>query len=88
MKTFEIYAGLGGGFGGPEYQITEEFECESDAEEYACQLAQDVYYSYEGLHGILDIEEIMECNECSEEDAYEIQKYDIDSWIEYYVTEV
>lgn len=52
MAKYNIYAGMGGGFGGPTYQDTDEFESEQAANEYARELAIEDYNSYEGYHGI------------------------------------
>lgn len=52
MTKYNIYAGMGGGFGGPVYHCTDEFENKEAAEECARELAIEDYQSYEGYHGI------------------------------------
>ena len=57
---FEIYAGLGGGFGGASYIEIIEVNTREEAEEYARQCAIDDYESYEGSHGILSRDDVFE----------------------------
>lgn len=45
MKQFNIYAGLGGGFGGASYRGTGEFKSLADAEQEAYELAIEEYQS-------------------------------------------
>lgn len=91
MLRYNIYAGLGGGFGGPQYMGTGEFESEDEALEVAYALAREEYESYEGYHGILDWYDVAKENDLdpdSEEDYYLINEYydeEIENWIEYYV---
>lgn len=85
---YNIYAGLGGGFGGPTYQGTGEFSDEDSAIDYAYQMAIEEYQSYEGFHGILDWDDVAEQEELdpeTESDSID-QAYvdEIESWIEYY----
>lgn len=91
MPWFKIYAGLGGGFGGANYQGTYEFDTHEDAEQAAYEQAVKEYKSYEGNYGIMDWEECKEA--CIDEagwdsdddsvDAY--YQEEIESWIDYYV---
>ena len=85
---YNIYAGLGGGFGGPTYQGTGEFNDEDSATDYAYQMAVEEYQSYEGYHGILDWHDVAEQEELDpeedEEDIDAIYQEEIESWIEYY----
>ena len=85
---YNIYAGLGGGFGGPTYQGTGEFDNEDSAIHCAYELAVEEYQSYEGYHGILDWSDVAEQEELdpeTESDSID-QAYidEIESWIEYY----
>ena len=57
MPYFKIYHGLGGGFGGANYDYTDEFPSLSEAEQTAYQHAIEDYQSYEGMHGLLDYDE-------------------------------
>ena len=87
---YNIYAGLGGSFGGATYQGTGEFKSEEDASEVAYAIAREEYESYEGYHGILDWHDIAEANDLDpdDEDNYdeisELYNEEVESWIEYY----
>ena len=86
---YNIYAGLGGSFGGATYQGTGDFESREAAEETAYQYAVEEYEMYEGSHGIRSWANIAD-EECLdyEEDECEINEmYDdeMESWMEYYV---
>lgn len=97
MSLFNIYAGLGGSFGGAVYRETMEFNTLDEAEDYAYQLARDEYESYEGLHGLKswgDIADEMNFDpedEMSQDMEEEISDYyieEVEQWIEYYVVPV
>lgn len=94
MKEYKLYAGLGGGFGGAEYQDTVECASLADAEMGAYELACEIYWSYSGMYGLpsySDIEadpEAYGLDEYSDEAAEEILQEDLESWIEYYAEEV
>lgn len=60
MRQYEIYAGMGGGFGGAQLHGIYEFSSAQEAERYAYDLAFDEYQSYEGSHGILSRDEVYE----------------------------
>ena len=60
MKKYEIFAGMGGGFGGAMSHGIYEFRNLREAEQYAYNLAFDEYQSYEGSHGILSWEDVYE----------------------------
>lgn len=91
---FEIYAGLGGGFGGASYIETIEANTREEAEEYARQCAIDDYESYEGSHGILSRDDVFEDliesfgEEPLEEDVDLKYMEEVEGWITYYVEEV
>ena len=57
MPFFKIYHGMGGGFGGDQYDYTGEFKDREEAQEEACRLAREDYESYEGASGILDYDD-------------------------------
>ena len=57
MAWYKIYAGLGGGFGGPTYHGTYEYKSAEEALKDAYRLAEEEYQSYEGSHGILSYED-------------------------------
>lgn len=91
---FEIYAGLGGSFGGASYIETIEANTREEAEEYARQCAIDDYESYEGSHGILSRDDVFEDliegfgEEPLEEDVDLKYMEEVERWITYYVEEV
>ena len=83
MPKYRIYAGLGGGFGGLVYQETIEANSQEEADDAAFEAACKVYNSYEGMYGIRDISEIMEEEDCGEEDAEGVYNDERDGWLEY-----
>ena len=87
MKKYRLYSGLGGGFGGAVYQETVECATQEEANDAAYELACQDYESYAGTNGIRDFAEIMEEEDCSEEEAEQIYNDDRDSWIEYWAEE-
>lgn len=100
MAKYNLYAGLGGGFGGYQYHCTEECDSKTEAEEIARMLAIEEYQSYEGLHGILSEEDIREqyCEEnglnedelspADEDEISDMYQEEIESWITYLVTTI
>ena len=88
MAKFEIYAGLGGGFGGAQLQETVEGITLEQAETWAYELACEEYDSYAGMHGLRNINEIMEDEDCDEDTAWEYFEEDRNSWIDYYAVEI
>ena len=88
MKKFKIRYGLGGGFGGPG--DWEEIEAENldEAEFEAWCMACEVYESYTGLYGIRGVDEIMEEEGFTEEEALDEYHEDRESWIEYEAEEI
>lgn len=100
MAKYNLYAGLGGGFGGYQYHCTEDYDSREDAEKAARELAIEEYQSYEGMHGILSEGDIREqyCeenelteDELTQEDEDEISgmyQEEIEGWLSYLVTTV
>ncbi len=85
-KLYSIFAGLGGGFGGERF--IETFKgTEEDAEKCAYEKACEEYDSYEGLHGLRTINDIMEEDNLDEEEAEEIYNQERESWLCYYIKE-
>ena len=89
---YDIYAGLGGGFGGATFQVTEEHIDEDSATEAAYEIAVEIYRSYEGMHGILCWEECKEIleeewDEVTDEDVNDYYREEVEGWIEYYAVE-
>lgn len=94
MKRYNIYAGLGGSFGGTTYQYTTDCKDYNEAEDLAYQAAIEEYESYEGLY----VKSWYECAEeyCEEEGISmdEIEDYndvidqiyieERDGWIDFY----
>lgn len=95
MAEYNLYAGLGGGFGGAVYVATEDFNSFEDAEARARELAVEEYESYEGMHGILSPNDIRESycedNELSEGDLgdeddeaiMDMYTEEVEGWIAY-----
>lgn len=96
MAWFKIYAGMGGSFGGAQYQGTYEYADIDEATADAYRIAEEEYQSYEGCHGIMSPEEVEEDLRDSgfiEEDLTDSEVADmidsyyheeIESWISYY----
>lgn len=87
-KLFRIYIGLGGGFGGYRYSETDWFLGEDDAWDYAYEQAFENYLSYVGLHGLRDIDQIVEEEGVDKDEAYGIMREDAESWLSYDISEV
>ena len=83
---FWIRYGLSGGFGGcgdwEEIDATDEDEANTEAWHRACE----EYESYEGMHGLRTIEDIMEEDELDEDEAEDHWREERESWIEYEVS--
>ena len=100
MRKFKVWAGLGGGFGGAEYQGIYEYRNEDDALNAAYRMAFEDYESYGGMHGLLDYEGVYEDLKESGwfEDTIDENEIDdmvtnkyieyADSWLDYRVEEV
>lgn len=82
-KEYNIYAGLGGGFGGARYQYTGLFNSEEEALEEAYAVACEEYESYEGTGGLMTYEDALEEAEGNESTADEILEQEKDEWISY-----
>lgn len=91
MAWFKIYAGMGGSFGGANYQGTYEYDNEEEALDDAYRIAEEEYQSYEGCHGIMSWHECLEDlresfgTEPEEEDVDMHYREEIESWISWYV---
>ena len=97
MALYNIYHGLGGGFGGANYDYTADFATKEDAEAAAREAAWEDYESYEGMHGLRDWgavaqdyieDECLDCDvdELSDqalEDIDEEYTYEVEGWIDY-----
>lgn len=87
---YDILFGLGGGFGGLQYQYTDTFDSYEEAEAAAYEGAVELYTSYEGANGIMSWEDCKEDwieswpdEEPSEDDINERYAKEIESWIVY-----
>lgn len=85
MKDYNIYAGLGGSFGGARYIGTLRNSSLKEAEEYAYEVACEEYESYEDLHGLRTTVDIMDEEEVDADEAWEIYLEERESWLDYYV---
>lgn len=98
-KTFWIFGGMGGGFGGPHYLGETEATSIDDKflEEDALQLITEEYESYAGLHGILSWDDVYEamCEEYrsageplpTDSEVQEAYEAEIASWASWWAME-
>lgn len=83
MELFIINYGLGGGFGGAKnYEVVQVSNLE-EAEKWAYDAACEYYEGYSGMYGLRDEVQIMEEDECDEEDARLTFEEERESWLEY-----
>jgi len=88
MGTYNIYAGLGGGFGGENYIETIRNIDEDSAMNMAYEAACEEYEGFGGLHGLFNREEALEEDpDLSDEELDEMESEDRKFWIEYHVEE-
>jgi hypothetical protein len=83
-KKWKIYAGLAGGFGGANF-IRTFTGTQEQAEKEAYYAAIEEYESYEGLHGLRTVDEIMEEDGLEYDEAMEVYNDERESWLDYYV---
>jgi hypothetical protein len=85
MPKFYIRHALGGGFGGVKNASWEEIEAEDieKATDAAWELACEDYGSYVGLHGLRDLDQIMEEDDVGEDEAIDIYGEERESWLDY-----
>lgn len=92
MEKYNIYAGLGGGFGGAQYLYTVKTENREEAEEIAYEEALDLYESFAGNYNLLswsDCANQLGIDPCTEDDNLiaevdELYNEEMENWIEYY----
>lgn len=84
LKNYNIYAGLGGSFGGAKYVGTLNNVTSEVASDVAFESAIEEYESYEGYHGLRDVGDIMEEEGVDEQEAYDIYIEERESWLDYY----
>lgn len=87
-KKYNIYAGLGGSFGGAYLIDIIEAESLRVAEEYAYETAIGIYESYEGMYGLRTVQDIMEEEDMEEDDALEVYTEEMENWLDYWAEEV
>lgn len=91
IKEYNIYAGLGGSFGGANYLYTTLCENEDEASNEAFQAACEEYESYAGIHGLPTYEDARDAaleenlgEEPDESLVKEIYTSFIEDWVDYY----
>lgn len=84
MKNLFIVGwGLAGGFGGAKNYEVIEAETEEAASEYAWEQACEYYESYVGNYGLRTVEQIMEEEGYSDEEAEEQYSEERENWLDY-----
>lgn len=87
LQRYNIYAGLGGSFGGAFYQFTTLAESEEDAANMAWEAAIAEYETFEGNNGISSYEDVRNENydpDYTDEDYEAIYNEERESWLDYY----
>jgi hypothetical protein len=83
MPLYNLYAGLGGGFGGAVFQETIECDSLDTASAYAHELSVQEYENFEGMHVLFTREEALEEDpDLTDEELDEMENEDRESWIE------
>ena len=82
MPKYKIFAGS---LNNAEYQFTEDFLNENDAELAAYYAAIEDFDMYAGLHGTRSLEDIIEEDDVDNEEAAQIYAEERESWLDYYV---
>lgn len=89
MPKFKIYYGLGGSFGGAKYGLTEEFDNQDAAIDFAYEQAVEEYqrYSYSGLLTYEKVKEDMlkVYPDASDEDFEVAYLEEMERWLSYKV---
>lgn len=85
MNKYIIQYGIGGGFNNTDNYLVIEAENEDIASSKAYYEACDIYDRYLGTGGLRDVGEIMEDENCSEDEATEIFNDEREDWIDYSV---
>lgn len=95
MELYNIYAGLGGGFGGASYKFTSKFSSDEEAADRAYEEAVQEYEMYEGSHGLDSlkdcIKEALESGRFSRYDNEDLLRYAeeiytdrMEGWLDYF----
>jgi len=87
MSLYLVKYGLGGGFGGAKE--SEVLDCENveEATDAAHEMAIEFASHYEGMYGLPDYHQILEEEDCSEDEANEIYYEQLEAWLDYGVEE-
>lgn len=95
---YELFAGLGGGFGGPQSYGIYECADAQEADKMAYDLAVEEYESYGGYHGLDDEEAVRQdladsyydgdLSQVSDDELRDAYVEQIESWIEWYAVPV
>ena len=80
---FKIKYGLGSGFGGANNEEIIDVGSLEEAEQWAYESACEEYDSYAGMYGLRDVEQIIEEDEVSEDDAIDIYGSEREDWLDY-----
>lgn len=95
-KTFWLFGGMGGGFGGPNFLGECECKDAAEASREAYTLACEEYESYAGLHGVPSWDDVYEDLKSefdsidereNEEMVNEAYREEMESWISYWAIE-
>ena len=94
MPKFELFAGLGGGFGGAQSHGIYECADAQEADKDAYNLAFDEYESYGGCHGLDDEDTVLQdladsfydgdTSQVTADELHEAYIEQVESWIEWY----
>lgn len=91
-KTYALYAGMTGSFGGATFQCFAECNSPDEAEQEAYQLAREAYESYEGMYGIMswedcrdDLVESFPDEDITDADVDAHYQEEVESWTEWWV---
>lgn len=90
-KTYALYAGMTGSFGGATFQCFAECNSPDEAEQEAYQLAREAYESYEGMYGIMswedcrdDLVESFPDEDITDADVDAHYQEEVESWTEWW----
>ena len=84
---FKIEYGIGGGFNDIRKE-TKDFESQKAADDYAYDMAIEVFQEYEGIGGLRTIEAIMDEDGVDEDEAENTYREERESWLEYGATPI
>ena len=88
---YDIFAGLGGGYGGAYWVATEDHPNEASADQSAFEHAREIWESYGGVSGIEGYtfdEYLNDYPDGTEEDYNCVDGESLESWADFYVEEV